>query len=145
MEPRQGFTLIELLLTLGIVVILAAIVIVAINPASQFALARNTQRWAHVNIIANAVVQNIGDNRGAFTCGGAPTSLPTSTKQMGSGAGNFNIAPCLVPVYTATMPLDPVGGTSTAVGYTILYDAVAKRVTISAPNAELDKVISVTQ
>ena len=58
---QAGFTLIEILMALLLIAILATIVIIAINPAKQFAQARNTQRTSNVESILNAVGQRIAD------------------------------------------------------------------------------------
>ena len=55
--PHKGFTLIEILIVIGIIAILSSIVIIAVNPARQFAQARDTKRQSDVNAILNAVYQ----------------------------------------------------------------------------------------
>ncbi len=60
---KKGFTLIELLLVIGIIAILAAIVIVAINPTRQLGQARDTQRANSVRTILNAATQYYVDNQ----------------------------------------------------------------------------------
>lgn len=132
---QSGFTLIEILVVIGLIAILAAIVIIAINPARQFAQGRNSQRTANVNAILNAVGQNIADNRGIFggVCGNL---LPanTATAAVLTGAGTGIDLSCLTPTYIPVLPTDPTGSTGTDSGYTIGVNAIG-RVTVCAPDA----------
>ena len=135
----SGFTLIELLVVIGIIAILAAVVIIAINPARQFAQARNTQRWSNVNAILNAIGQNMADNRGVFDCtdGGAIPATPATMSFT-----DYDIYDCIVPTYISTLPVDPETGIFTDgndydTGYTVVKDAVTNRITVAAPAAEL--------
>lgn len=150
----RGFTLIELLIVMGIIAILAAVVIVAINPARQFAQARNAQRGSNVQAILDAIGQNLADKRGVFTC--TAGMLPsTSTEMKKTGATAYDIRPCLVPVYLSEIPVDPLTGENTCsedcsegsymTGYTLMQNASTSRITVSAPAAELEEAISVTR
>ena len=69
---QKGFTLIELLVVIGILAVLLAITLIAINPAKQFAQANNTQRSSDVNAILNAINQYMADNKGVL-----PAGIPT--------------------------------------------------------------------
>jgi len=147
---RNGFTLLEILIVTGIIAILATVVLVAINPARQFAQARNTQRLAAINYLLNAIHQNIIDNQGAFDFSDCDaSSMPSSTTEINSDT-NADICDCLVPTYMASLPYDPSDGSYTNcnnydTGYTIYEDATTNRITVTAPSAELEQTIEVTR
>ena len=138
-KQTKGFTLIEILLVMGIIAILAAVVIVAINPARQFAQARNTQRTSNVFSILNAIGQNMSDHQGVFECPAGV--IPTATTTLKSNGG-YNIADCIVPTYMPVLPHDPsapgahvTSSTDYDTGYVISYDSATNRITVAAPYA----------
>lgn len=136
-KAKRGFTLIEILVVIGIIAILATIVIVAINPARQFAQANNTTRTSNVNTILNAVGQKLADNKGVFATGGCP-ALPTNSTEITVGVStNPGDLGCLVPTYLTAIPFDPtaVGATASSTKYNIAVDT-SGRVTVCAPTIE---------
>jgi len=148
-KQHRGFTLIELLVVIGILAVLLAITLIAINPARQFALANNTQRSSDVNAILNAVGQYAVDNNGNLDDIGIPVGTG-SAQVIGSGGGQVNFCPSIVPTYMAALPVDPVEGTwedcsNYNTAYRIYQSASDSRVTVYAPFAELEETISVTR
>lgn len=151
---QQGFTLIEVLIVIGILGILFAIVLVAVNPQENFQQANNTQRKADVNAIVNAISQYAAANNGQL-----PSGIDSTDRTISSagGTGDVDLCTALVPTYIADLPLDPTSGTETpsgslctdasaeySTGYTVTTSA-GNRVTVSAPSAELSEVIGVTR
>jgi type IV pilus assembly protein PilA len=141
---KRGFTLIELLLVIGIIAILAAIVIVAINPTKQLGDARNAQRRADVNTILNAVYQYSLDNSGNL-----PSTITTSETEICksgvtvdcTGLINLNM---LTGAYVVALPNDPqTGSTGNSTQYSIFKSG--NRITVKAPDAEQNAVITVTR
>ncbi len=153
---KKGFTLIELLVVIGIIAILAAIVIIAINPARQFAQARDAQRWNDVNAFLNAIHQQAIDNNGVLYAGidsnnrivGTNTSGCNVTDCAGSlttQASCLNMTSVLVPTYTTAVPQDPLTGSQGKTDYYVTKDASTGRVTVGACYPEETSAISVTR
>ena len=160
MKKRQsGFTLIELLVVIGILAVLLAIVLIAINPARQFAQANNAKRSSDVNAILNAIHQYSADHRGnlcALSAAGCPDgTLPLALTELDNTIG-ANLCDLLVPTYIAALPVDPLtdngGGNGAPVqkagtppvcpatwttSYSISQSATDSRITVSAPLTEL--------
>ena len=142
---RKGFTLIELLLVIGIIAILAAVVIVAINPTKQLADARNAQRRSDVNTILNAVYQYAIDNSGNM-----PAAITTTAKEIcvtdtTDCDGNGIDLEVLTGSYLVKLPVDPQAGSSaTGTDYMIVQNANG-RITVSAATVEQGVTISVTR
>ncbi len=61
-QNKKGFTLVEILVVIGIITILSALVITALNPAQLRKSARDTNRKKDIAIISNALEQYYADN-----------------------------------------------------------------------------------
>lgn len=143
MQKNKGFTLVELLVVIGILAVLTAVVLVAVNPGRQLAQARDTQRRADVNTIITAITAYMADpvNNGALPPG-IVTLCSAGVDDITTGGA---LETALAPTYVAALPVDP-SETGADTGYDVcIADATANRVTVSAPNAELATSISVTR
>jgi type II secretory pathway pseudopilin PulG len=144
----RGFTLIEIILVIGILMGLATMVLLAINPARQFSIANNTKRKSDVVAILNAVQQHLVDNKGRL-----PVGISTTTQSIRKTNG-ADICSALVTRYLSALPVDPQTNNGTPVtdcsseydtNYLIIQNSQDNHVTVSAPAAELGEVIGVTQ
>jgi prepilin-type N-terminal cleavage/methylation domain-containing protein len=144
---KKGFTLIELLVVIGILAVLLAITLIAINPANQFAKANNTKRRSDVNAILNAVNQYMADYKGLV-----PSVISTTVRTVSSTQAD--LCTILVPKYIAALPVDPQTSNGTPVvdcsaaystNYEIVQSTDGGRITVSAPGAELLESIAVTR
>jgi type IV pilus assembly protein PilA len=154
----KGFTLIELLVVIGIITILAAIVIVAVNPGRQFAQARDAQRRADLLGITNAIYQFAAEHNGNLpdtdandatsnfpavaTCIGTATVAPSLCFDLGA-ATNVAGTEVVVPTYIAQMPFDPSTGTAANTNYLISVDANGR--IVASATGELTPNITVTR
>jgi prepilin-type N-terminal cleavage/methylation domain-containing protein len=165
---RAGFTLIELLLVIGIIAILAAIVIVAINPTKQLGDARDAQRRSDINTVLNAIWQYAIDNNGSMPTNDAGTTTVDGTwRELGgltAGCGNFPAStPCtgysaptgclqlnmLSGTYLVNIPSDPRYGSSNGLAADSKTRYVVRstnnRVTVEACMPEQETSITVTR
>jgi type IV pilus assembly protein PilA len=125
-HSQRGFTLIELLVVIGIIGILAAVVLVAVNPGRQFASARDTQRRADLYGLTNAVYQFATENNGNI-----PTAITATPTNVGTSGGLVDLSTVLVPTYIAAIPKDPSTGTDADSQY-VIYRNSSGRVVASA-------------
>lgn len=159
-----GFTLLEILLVVGIIAILAAIVIIAINPGRQFAQVANAERRSDIKQIYNAMQQYYIDH-GDYPASTTPDIL---TEICDTGIGEFgsHSVDCtnlidlsaLVPKYITAIPVDPSGASSTlsfidkiiskayaAIGGTgfMIMTTFSGGIVVTAPLASLGTTISI--
>jgi prepilin-type N-terminal cleavage/methylation domain-containing protein len=143
-KTEKGFTLIELLVVIGILAILLAITLIAINPARQFGQANDTNRRSAVTQILNAIGQYTASNGGILPAEITALTADTAT-ELSSATTLEPVCELLVPTYLPALPVDPVledpdgveSGDCTAAtpnwatGYYISRDA-QNRITVSA-------------
>lgn len=139
MSNKKGFTLIELLVVIGILAILLAITLVAVNPGAQLQQAEETEVRSGATQMLNAINQYMVDN-----AGNAPSAISGTEQAISNAAAD--ICADLVPTYIAALP--EVGGdgvdSTECASYTTGYNVVElnDRVTVSAIS---DPSISVTR
>lgn len=149
-NKKSGFTLIELLIVIAIIAILAVTVIVALDPITRFADARNSRRYADTQSILTAVHEYIVDNSGALptglTSGMAETQLGTCTSGgatlcTGAAAACVNLSTPLTK-YLSSIPIDSADGSAATTGYSIVVDSnnIVKVKACAAENGEVIEI-----
>lgn len=153
---KKGFTLIELLVVIGILAILLAITLIAINPARQFGQANDTRQRSDVLQILNAVHQYVAENNGQLPAEISALAVDTATELNNT---NFpNLCGELVTNYLPAFPVIPTlnqanitdcdgpadDGVWGTTGYSITRD-IANRITVSGGTDVNGNVITVTR
>ena len=154
---RKGFTLIELLIVIAVIVILAAAVFVALNPAKRFADARNARRQTDVQNILNALKTDQVDNGGTYVASvaalAAASNYVIGTNAAGCDSGCTAVATqaacadltaLVTEGYLGSVPADPTSGAATFTDYYITRNA-SGTITVGACDAENGSSIVVSR
>ena len=155
---QKGFTLIELLVVIGILAILLAITLIAINPARQFGQANDTKRRSDINAILNSIGQYTASNGGNLPSEitGLTAGTPREFDSTATAPSLAGLCAKLVPTYIPALPTDPSKNSQAGIadctinsgnwgdtGYQISRDA-NNRITVSATGYD-GSTISVTR
>jgi len=155
---QEGFTLVEVLVVIGILAVLLAITLVAINPGQHFIDSRNTQRSANVGAILDAIYEYESQHSGNVppSLVGLSTTKTIALSSPATPLTQVDLCGDLVPADIADLPFDTTTGTNTGgptpcdasttvynTHYTIAKSA-SNRFTVAAPSAE-GTTISVTR
>jgi type IV pilus assembly protein PilA len=137
---NKGFTLIELLVVIGILGILLAIVLIAINPARQFKQANNTKRANDAATLLNAIHQYGADHKGVL-----PADMPAAADgDVEISAAGANICADIMPTYVASLAVDPTRDGGAGEGVVITDCATANYTTGYLVSVDTDGRVTVT-
>lgn len=134
----KGFTLIEILIVIGLIAILAAITIIALNPTENFRRARNSRRESEVAQLANMITQWMVSPTYNGTVAGlsAPTCAAPIANITGQPMTTLAALPVvgvqIFPAGADSLPLDPQADKQ----YHICRDATNTTFTIVAPDVD---------
>ncbi len=83
LKTKQGFTLIELLIVIAVLGVLAAVILVAINPLEQLARGRDSGRKSSVSQLGNAIQAYYTAQNGVYPVATASVWGTTTLKNAG--------------------------------------------------------------
>ncbi|MBT3293389.1 prepilin-type N-terminal cleavage/methylation domain-containing protein [Candidatus Peregrinibacteria bacterium] len=139
----NGFTLIELLLAIGIISILMAIIIGAINPSKQYRDAQNADRTYTIRMYEHAISQYLIDGNAINDVPARIGIAKPICQDLVTGtdctvtAEGFDLSALIAGAkYAPSLPVDPALTGSTITGYYIFKDGSFIR--ICSPLADPD-------
>ena len=154
---KQGFTLVELLVVIGIIVILFAVILVAVDPAKRLRQARDAVRQQDVRDLLEAIQEYTVDNNGVITglgidsnaatyevVGTAAAGCDSTCTAQTTAAACVDLTTPLVDDYLAAVPADPATGTAANSDYYVNITA-AGRIVVGSCDPEVAAAIEVSR
>lgn len=147
----------ELLIVIAVIIVLAAAVFVALNPAKRFQDSRNARRASDVAAIVSALKTDQIDNGGSYVASVAALTAG-SNYVIGTNAAGCNTgctavtteAACadltalVTEAYLGSVPYDPSSGSAAFTDYYITRNA-SGTLTVGACDAEGGSTISLSR
>ena len=152
-----GFTLIELLIVIAVIIILAAAIFVALDPAKRFQDARDSIRRSDVDATLSAIKTDQVDNGGSYAAaisaltadteyqiGTAGAGCDTGCAAVTTEAACADLASLVSDGYLSSVPMDPSTGTAAETDYYIIRNTTGT-ITVGACDEEGATAISSTR
>ena len=140
-KNQKGFTLVELLVVVAIIVVLAGVLLLAINPAALLAKGRDARRLEDIEALNKALALSLADGEITLTATGACatcTSLSGTQVVTGGGWVKYTLPAGKTGLgkYLAALPIDPLNtGTNVYTFASTLTNYELNLVLESADNA----------
>lgn len=149
MRNTFGFTLVSLIVTLGVILVLAGSIFVAVNPAGRIATARDTRRQQDLVVLAKALKDYSLNHQGQLPFTGEISNrkrvLCSDTTRLTCGADadaclEIDTTTDFLDSYLPTLPIDPSKTNAADSGYYLEGDPSTGQITLGACNYEQAEV-----
>ncbi len=147
----------ELLIVIAVIIVLAAAVFVALNPAKRFQDSRNARRSSDVAAIVAGLKTDQVDNGGTYLASVAALTVDTEYQIGTAGAGCdsgctavtteaacADLTGLVTEGYLGSVPMDPSSGTAAETDYYIIRNT-SGTITVGACDAEGGSTVTLSR